>query len=203
MVHPWRLARALKSGRAPAAHIQAPATESKSGARLLQRMGRASQSIFQVFGRFKCGGDPGLRSKISAEGVGGGLAHHRPRPALAERLADQSLGGRRLCAGGCPGQMPSPEQKSWKAVVNHDLEGGCQCYASQVRLHGPHSVALRVWVRGRPDIPVQFGARGCDLSGDLWSLGSGPRYMICVTLFCTLRESENTRTCENCTRFKI
>ena len=31
-------------------------------------------------------------------------------------------------------------------------------------------------------------------------LGSGPRYMICVTLFCTLRESENTRTCENCTR---
>ena len=33
-----------------------------------------------------------------------------------------------------------------------------------------------------------------------WPLGSGPRYMICVTLFCTLRESENTRTCENCTR---
>ena len=31
-------------------------------------------------------------------------------------------------------------------------------------------------------------------------LGSGPRYMICVTLFCTLRESENTRTCQNCTR---
>ena len=25
--------------------------------------------------------------------------------------------------------------------------------------------------------------------------------MICVTLFCTLRESESTRTCENCTRF--
>ena len=25
--------------------------------------------------------------------------------------------------------------------------------------------------------------------------------MICVTLFCTLRKSENTRTCENCTRF--
>ena len=34
----------------------------------------------------------------------------------------------------------------------------------------------------------------------LCSLGSGPRYMIRVTLFCTLRESENTRTCENCTR---
>ena len=32
-------------------------------------------------------------------------------------------------------------------------------------------------------------------------VGSGPRYMISVTLFCTLRESENTRTCENCTRF--
>ena len=31
-------------------------------------------------------------------------------------------------------------------------------------------------------------------------IGSGPRYMIRVTLFCTLRESENTRTCENCTR---
>ena len=30
------------------------------------------------------------------------------------------------------------------------------------------------------------------------ALGSGPRYMICVTLFCTLSESENTRTCENC-----
>ena len=33
------------------------------------------------------------------------------------------------------------------------------------------------------------------------ALGSGPRYMICVTLFCTLSESENTRTCENYTRF--
>ena len=31
-------------------------------------------------------------------------------------------------------------------------------------------------------------------------VGSGPRYMICVTLFCTLCESENTLTCENCTR---
>ena len=31
------------------------------------------------------------------------------------------------------------------------------------------------------------------------ALGSGPRYIIRVTLFCTLRESENTRTCENCT----
>ena len=30
-------------------------------------------------------------------------------------------------------------------------------------------------------------------------LGSGPRYMICVLLR-RLRESENTRTCENCTR---
>ena len=35
-----------------------------------------------------------------------------------------------------------------------------------------------------------------------WKIGSDPRYMICVTLFCTLRESENTQTCENCTRFK-
>ena len=33
------------------------------------------------------------------------------------------------------------------------------------------------------------------------ALGSGPRYMICVTLFCTLRESENTWTCENRKRF--
>ena len=33
------------------------------------------------------------------------------------------------------------------------------------------------------------------------SIGSGPKYMICVTLFCTLRESENTQTCENRTRF--
>ena len=32
-------------------------------------------------------------------------------------------------------------------------------------------------------------------------VGSGLRYMICVTLFCTLRESENTRTCENRVRF--
>ena len=32
------------------------------------------------------------------------------------------------------------------------------------------------------------------------ALGSGPRYMICVTLFCTLRESQNTRPCENSTR---
>ena len=29
-------------------------------------------------------------------------------------------------------------------------------------------------------------------------VGSGPRYMICVTLFCTLHASENTRICENC-----
>ena len=34
------------------------------------------------------------------------------------------------------------------------------------------------------------------------ALGSGPRYMICVTLFCTLSESENTRTCENRTHFR-
>ena len=34
-----------------------------------------------------------------------------------------------------------------------------------------------------------------------WPLGSGPRYMIRVTLFCTLCESENTRTCEKCTHF--
>ena len=33
------------------------------------------------------------------------------------------------------------------------------------------------------------------------SIGSGPRYMICVILFCTLRKSENTRTCKNCTCF--
>ena len=31
------------------------------------------------------------------------------------------------------------------------------------------------------------------------ALGSGLRYMICVTLFCTLRNSENTQTSENCT----
>ena len=34
-----------------------------------------------------------------------------------------------------------------------------------------------------------------------WLLGSAPRYMIRVTLFCTLCESENTRTCWNFTRF--
>ena len=33
-------------------------------------------------------------------------------------------------------------------------------------------------------------------------LDSGPRYMICATLFWTLRESNNTRPCENRTRFK-
>ena len=32
----------------------------------------------------------------------------------------------------------------------------------------------------------------------LCSLGSGPRYMICVTLFCTLCESENARTRATC-----
>ena len=32
-------------------------------------------------------------------------------------------------------------------------------------------------------------------------LGSGPRYMICVTLFCTLRESKNLRPFENRVRF--
>ena len=31
-------------------------------------------------------------------------------------------------------------------------------------------------------------------------LGSFPRYMICVTLFCMLRESKNTRTSENFTQ---
>ena len=34
-----------------------------------------------------------------------------------------------------------------------------------------------------------------------WHLGSGPRYTICVTLFCTLRESKNLRPRENRTRF--
>ena len=34
----------------------------------------------------------------------------------------------------------------------------------------------------------------------LCPLGSGQRYMICVTLFCMLRESENTLTCKNCRR---
>ena len=29
------------------------------------------------------------------------------------------------------------------------------------------------------------------------TVGSGPRYMICVTHFCTLRESKNLRPCEN------
>ena len=33
------------------------------------------------------------------------------------------------------------------------------------------------------------------------TLGSGPRYMIYVTLFCMLRESKNLRPCENCMRF--
>ena len=33
----------------------------------------------------------------------------------------------------------------------------------------------------------------------LWRVGSGLRYMICVTLFCTLCESENAWTWENCT----
>ena len=32
-------------------------------------------------------------------------------------------------------------------------------------------------------------------------LGSGPRYMISVTLFCTLLESKNLRPCENHTTF--
>ena len=32
------------------------------------------------------------------------------------------------------------------------------------------------------------------------AVGSGPRYMICVILFCMLSKSETTRTCENCTR---
>ena len=30
-----------------------------------------------------------------------------------------------------------------------------------------------------------------------WPLGSGPRYMMCVTHFCTLRESKNLRPCDN------
>ena len=34
----------------------------------------------------------------------------------------------------------------------------------------------------------------------LTALGSGPRYMIRVTHFCTLRESKNLRPCENRTR---
>ena len=32
-------------------------------------------------------------------------------------------------------------------------------------------------------------------------LGNGPRYMICVTHFCTLRELKNLRPCENRVRF--
>ena len=34
---------------------------------------------------------------------------------------------------------------------------------------------------------------------NIWELGSGQRYLICVTLFCTLCESKNTQTCENST----
>ena len=34
------------------------------------------------------------------------------------------------------------------------------------------------------------------------AVGSGLRYMICITLFCTLHESKNTRQCENSTRLK-
>ena len=34
-------------------------------------------------------------------------------------------------------------------------------------------------------------------------VGSGPRYMICVTLLCTLRESKNTRTCVCVLTFKF
>ena len=33
------------------------------------------------------------------------------------------------------------------------------------------------------------------------ALGSGPRYMIWITLFCTLRQSKNLRPCENRVRF--
>ena len=45
-------------------------------------------------------------------------------------------------------------------------------------------------------VPVQ--RRSC------WRrVGSGPRYMICVTHFCTLRESKNLRRCENCACDKI
>ena len=32
-------------------------------------------------------------------------------------------------------------------------------------------------------------------------LGSGQRYMICVTLFCMLHKSKNTWTCKNHTSF--
>ena len=38
------------------------------------------------------------------------------------------------------------------------------------------------------------------MQNDLVAVGSGPRDMISVTLFCTLHESENTRTCQNCLR---
>ena len=55
-----------------------------------------------------------------------------------------------------------------------------------------------------PSQPAEAGAawgpRGSFHARPHPGLGSGPRYMIRVTLFCTLRESENTRTCENCTR---
>ena len=42
----------------------------------------------------------------------------------------------------------------------------------------------------------------CCVTMNKRKLGSGPRYMICVTLFCTMRVSKNTRTCENSTLFK-
>ena len=51
----------------------------------------------------------------------------------------------------------------------------------------------------RTPLPFKLGGGGIP-NFPSCPVGSGPRYMICVTLFCTLRESENTRTCENCTR---
>ena len=51
--------------------------------------------------------------------------------------------------------------------------------------------------------PGSGGGGGAPQRTGRRALGSGPRYMIRVTLFfCTLRESENSRTCENCTRFE-
>ena len=38
------------------------------------------------------------------------------------------------------------------------------------------------------------------LAQQLRLMGSGPRYMTCVTLFCMLRESKHARKCENSTR---
>ena len=81
--------------------------------------------------------------------------------------------------------------------------GTCPCF-----LYAVYQCRLRVcmfgYTRVSASVLLCLVALHLCLCSGAWvcALGSGPRSMIRAARFCTLRESENTRTCDNRTRFE-